>query len=50
MSRALPGFSNRYDMIDRAGKSGRATGVHIHYEVRVNGNAVEPRRYLSASI
>ena len=34
--------------IGRVGKSGRATGFHVHYEVRVNGNPVDPGRYLAA--
>jgi len=36
--------------IGRVGRSGRTTGFHIHYEVHVNGEAVEPRRYLPASL
>ncbi len=34
------------DVIGTVGKSGNATGNHLHYEVRRDGRAVDPRPYL----
>lgn len=37
----------RGEVIGRAGRTGRATGNHVHYEVRVNGRPINPLRLIS---
>jgi murein DD-endopeptidase MepM/ murein hydrolase activator NlpD len=37
------------EIIGRVGSTGRSTGAHLHYEVRRDGQAVNPARYLSAA-
>jgi murein DD-endopeptidase MepM/ murein hydrolase activator NlpD len=34
------------DIVGEAGSSGRSTGPHLHYEVRRNGDALDPLRFL----
>ncbi|MEI9403724.1 peptidoglycan DD-metalloendopeptidase family protein [Mesorhizobium argentiipisi] len=35
------------DVIGKTGSSGRSTGPHLHYEVRHDGEAVDPLRFLT---
>jgi murein DD-endopeptidase MepM/ murein hydrolase activator NlpD len=36
----------RGDEIGKLGSTGRSTGAHVHYEVRIKGKAVSPEKYL----
>ncbi|WP_442755320.1 peptidoglycan DD-metalloendopeptidase family protein [Methylocystis sp. JAN1] len=36
-------------VVGRVGSTGRSTGPHLHYEVRMDGEAVDPSRFLKAA-
>ena len=38
------------DPVGRIGTTGRSTGPHLHYEVRLAGEPVDPQRYLQAGM
>ncbi|MBI5906398.1 MAG: M23 family metallopeptidase, partial [Deltaproteobacteria bacterium] len=40
-------FVNRGEELGKVGATGRTTGPHLHYEVRVNGLPVNPTRFLN---
>lgn len=37
---------NAGDVVGKTGSSGRSTGPHLHYEIRHNGEAIDPLRFL----
>lgn len=39
----------RSEFIGRVGSTGRSTGPHLHYEIRINDEPVDPLQYLLAS-
>lgn len=53
MSRILVGEGDTVEpgqIIGLSGSTGRSTGPHLHYEVRRNGDPVDPMRFLNAGM
>jgi murein DD-endopeptidase MepM/ murein hydrolase activator NlpD len=38
------------EVIGKIGSTGRSTGPHLHYETRINGEAVDPQKFLRAGV
>jgi murein DD-endopeptidase MepM/ murein hydrolase activator NlpD len=36
----------RGELVGRVGKSGNATGYHLHYEIRKNGRPIDPKPFM----
>lgn len=38
------------EILGRVGSTGRSTGPHLHYETRIQGDAVDPQKFLRAGL
>jgi murein DD-endopeptidase MepM/ murein hydrolase activator NlpD len=43
-------YVHRGDTVGYVGLSGRSTGPHLHYEVRINDTPVNPHKFLRISL
>jgi murein DD-endopeptidase MepM/ murein hydrolase activator NlpD len=46
---AVGDIVERGQVIGRIGSTGRSTGPHLHYEIRIDGEAIDPMRFLRAA-
>jgi murein DD-endopeptidase MepM/ murein hydrolase activator NlpD len=37
-------------VIGAVGSTGRSTGPHLHYETRIDGDPVDPQKFLRAGV
>ena len=40
----------RAQLLGKVGSTGRSTGPHLHYETRIDGEAVDPQKFLRAGV
>ncbi|MBP1568994.1 MAG: M23 family metallopeptidase, partial [Oscillospiraceae bacterium] len=40
-------YVNQGDIIGAMGSTGNSTGTHLHFEIRINGQYVDPLDYVS---
>jgi len=38
------------EIVGKIGSTGRSTGPHLHYETRINGEAIDPQKFLRAGL
>jgi murein DD-endopeptidase MepM/ murein hydrolase activator NlpD len=37
-------------VVGKVGSTGRSTGPHLHYETRIDGDPVDPQKFLRAGV